>query len=276
MNRKLLSLLVLLFVAVCCFAQEADAQETDIQELDVQEAEPVAYEPEPVVVPASILNNQYYLQSIRLNERAKEAFEEGDYDASAAYAEQAAEYARLSDEYVNMRIAETAFARAHSRYTWAGSVGASTRYPTQYRTATAAYNEAVAARRGEDWNDVFDASNRVLAALAGVKGAGDDAGPAYGALPPKPNQGTATVHDGALPAQYTVRQWVTTGDCFSTIAGWSWVYGDADEWRKLYDANKDKIPKPGNPHLIMPGMILDIPSLRGETRSGMWEPAANY
>ena len=284
MNRKSFILPVLLLIAVCCFAQEADSEETDfqgvdfeatsieIQESDVQEFDTPEAER---VIPASLLNNQYYLQSIRLNEQAKDAFEEGNYDASASYAEQAAEYARLSDEYINMRLAETAFARAHSRYTWAGSVGAATRYPTQYRTAGTAYNEAVAARQGEDWNKVFDSSNRVLAALADVRSPEGEAGSYASALPPKPVQSTTTPVQGALPAQYTVRQWNNTGDCFSTIAGWSWVYGDATEWRRLYDANKFKIPDPNNPHLILPGMILDIPSLHGETRSGMWEPAGN-
>ena len=294
MNKKSFILPILLLIAVCGFAQEEDFGETDfqgidfeataieLQESDVQEPEaqepetqePEAQEPERVI-PASILNNQYYLQSIRYNEQAKEAFEEGDYDASALYAERAAEYARLSDEYVNMRLAETAFARAHSRYTWAGSVGAATRYPSQYRTATAAYNEAVAARQGESWNAVFDSSNRVLAALADVTGPDGEAGSYASALPPKPTQSAPPPVRGTLPAQYTVRQWFNTGDCFSTIAGWDWVYGDATEWRRLYDANKGKIPNPDNPHLILPGMILDIPSLHGETRSGMWEPAGN-
>jgi nucleoid-associated protein YgaU len=44
----------------------------------------------------------------------------------------------------------------------------------------------------------------------------------------------------------------------------------------LYEANKDKIPDPNNPHLIRPGTVLDIPSLHGEVRSGMWDPGADY
>ena len=230
-----------------------------------------AQEDEPEV-PGSILNNQYYLQSVRLNDQAKAAFEEGDYDASASYADQASEYAKRSDEYVSLRLADTVFNRAHSRYTWAGSVGAATRYPAQYRTATAAYNEAVEARKGEDWDVVSDASNRVLAALADVRGPGGETGPSSGTIA----TGTTpreTAAEGTLPAQYTVRRWSDTGDCFSAIAGWSWVYGDPYQWRKLYEANKDKLPNPNNPHLILPGMILDIPSLKGETRSGMYDPA---
>ena len=288
MNKKLLGLLILLCIAAFSFAQgtgfpetvgievemETEVQEEEILEAEAQEADSEDADPEvsyPVEVPDSILNNQYYLESIRLNEQAKIAFEEGDYDASAAYSERAAEYARLSDEYVNMKLAEAAFLRAHSRYTWATSVGAATRYPAQYQAATAAYNEAVAENKAENWIYVFEASNRVLAALADVKGPDGESGAYASALPPRPSQA-----QGTLPAQYTIRQWASTGDCFSTIASWSWVYGDAYKWRELYEANKHKLPNPNNPHLMLPGMILDIPSLQGEKRSGMWDPSAQY
>ncbi|MCL1814577.1 MAG: LysM peptidoglycan-binding domain-containing protein [Treponema sp.] len=287
MNKKILFIPVLIFAALCIFAQEDyedtmilnSPEETEEQwweqpeeysgeqpvwQTEAQPEEPPAEQP---VIPQSILNNQYFIRSVQLNELAKDAFEEGDYDASAAYAEEAAEYARLSDEYVAMRLADSIFTRAHNRYAWAGSVGASTRYPAQYRTATTAYNEAVQAHQAENWDTVSNASSRVIAALADVKGPGGETGPVTGSQPPRPAQGT-------LPAQYTVRRWSDTGDCFSAIAGWSWVYGDPYQWRKLYEANKHKLPNPDNPHLILPGMVLDIPSLRGEVRSGMWDPEA--
>lgn len=275
MNRKFICLLLILCAAISGFAQEESPWEEEFLEEEFplvengDEDAQIVYAPEePVVIPSSILNNQYYLQSIRLNNQAKVAFEEGNYDASALFAEQAAEYARLSDEYVHMRLAENAFAKAHSRYTWAGSVGAANRYPAEYRTATTAYNDAVAARQDENWDTVSAASNRVIIALANVKSATGEAGPSAGVRPQPPQ--------GALPAQYTVRLWTSYGDCFSAIAGWAWVYGNENEWRRLYEANKNKIPDPNNPHLILPGMILDIPSLPGEARSGMWDPAGDY
>lgn len=242
MKKAVFLIPVLVFIAAFSFAQEE--------------------------APPSILNNQFYQQSVSLNEQAKIAFEEGDYDASAAYAEQAAEYAKRSDDYVAMRLSDNTFGKAHSRYTWASSVGAAKRYPSEFQTATSAYYEAVQFRQAEDWDNVADASNRVLAALANVRGPGGETGPAS-----KSGKGTAP---STLPAQYTVRRWVDTGDCFSTIAGWSWVYGDSSQWRKLYEANKSKLPNPNNPNLILPGMIMDIPSIGGETRSGMWDPEAKY
>lgn len=50
---------------------------------------------------------------------------------------------------------------------------------------------------------------------------------------------------------YTVK----SGDCLSAIA--REVYGDASQWKKIYEANKDIIGK--NPNLIYPGQTYTIP-----------------
>jgi len=86
------------------------------------------------------------------------------------------------------------------------------------------------------------------------------------------------VDDGPspLPASYTVRAWSVSQDCFWNIAGRPWVYGNSRQWRTLYNANKAKLPDPNNPNLIEPGIILDIPSLKGEARQGAWDENATY
>ena len=68
-----------------------------------------------------------------------------------------------------------------------------------------------------------------------------------------------------LPAQYVV----TTGDTLWDIAGKPEIYGNPWQWRRIYEANRGKMPQPNNPHLIHPGMILDIPSRAGEIRAGI-------
>jgi hypothetical protein len=55
----------------------------------------------------SLRNNQYFAESLRLSNLARLSFEYGDYDASVNYAEEALRYARLSDEYVALRLKET-------------------------------------------------------------------------------------------------------------------------------------------------------------------------
>ena len=79
-----------------------------------------------------------------------------------------------------------------------------------------------------------------------------------------------------LPAQYTVRTWATTRDCLWNIAGRPWAYNDPNQWRLLYNANRAKMPQADNPDLIEPGMIIDIPSIRGEKREGMWAEGRAY
>jgi nucleoid-associated protein YgaU len=47
---------------------------------------------------------------------------------------------------------------------------------------------------------------------------------------------------------------VVSGDSLSKIA--KRVYGDAQEWRRIYDANRDAIQ---DPDLIHPGQTLRLP-----------------
>jgi nucleoid-associated protein YgaU len=222
-------------------------------------------------IPNSIRNNKYFLESLRLTNLAQQTFDEGDYDASTRYSEDAVRYALLSDEYVllQLKIRETdnAITAARSRLDWAASaaVNAQTRYPGEYGRAQTAYDEARTFRSAEKWDDAIAAAGRVINALAYLTGA-----------PPSQPPPPVTPAPIPLPAQYTVRPWNISKDCFWNISGRPWVYGDPAKWRVLYNANRAKLPQPDNPDLIHPNMILDIPSINGEIRSGMWDPSKNY
>jgi hypothetical protein len=217
------------------------------------------------VIPHSIRNNRYYVESQRLTKLAQESYDYGDYDASTNYAAEALRYALLSDEYVALQLkikaANDAITTARNRLNWAASVGAAGRYPAEYGRAQTAYNEAVSYRSAEGWDEAIDAAHRVINALANVTEA---------APPVAVNEGPV------LPAQYTVRPWAVSKDCLWNIAGRPWAYGDPAQWRLLYNANKSKLSDPNNPDLIHPGMILDIPSVRGEVRQGMWDASRAY
>ena len=52
-----------------------------------------------------------------------------------------------------------------------------------------------------------------------------------------------------------VRMGVAAGDTLPSIS--QKVYGDANQWRRIYDANKDAIGN--NPNLIKVGVKLTIP-----------------
>jgi nucleoid-associated protein YgaU len=61
---------------------------------------------------------------------------------------------------------------------------------------------------------------------------------------------TAPASPADTPQSYTVQ----SGDSLSRIA--RHVYGDANKWHAIYDANRDKIK---NPDLIQPGQVLTLP-----------------
>jgi nucleoid-associated protein YgaU len=63
---------------------------------------------------------------------------------------------------------------------------------------------------------------------------------------------TAPMPEPEPPAQRTYT--VVKGDSLSKIA--KQVYGRANDWRRIYEANRDVIE---NPDLIYPGQILKIP-----------------
>jgi len=201
-------------------------------------------------VPNRIRNNNFFLESIRLTRLAQETFDYGDYDASAGFAEEAIRYAQLSDEYV----AEQLIDEARRILDWADSNNIAARYPNDYNESKSYYEISVLARSNEDWAEAIDAAIKSIEILA-----------AYDAN-----------RTPLLPSQYTVRTWAAVRDCLWNIAGYSWVYGEPRRWRELYEANRSKLPDPNNPDLIEPGMVLDIPSIRGEVRRGMWEPGRNY
>ena len=225
-------------------------------------------------IPTNIRYNRYYLESLSYTNLARLAYEEGDYDTSVRYSEEAIKSANLSDEYVRLRLrmreVDMAIFAAGRRLEYAASVNADTRFPVEYAMAQNYYGDARAYRTAEQWDDAIDAANQVIAILALIDGGGTGAGLAGG-----PGS-TSASSSPVLPSQYTVRLWDNYKDCLWNIAGRPWVYNDPWKWRILYDANKSKMPETDNPDLIKPGMVLDIPSIKGETRQGLWENGVSY
>ena len=211
-----------------------------------------------VEIPTNIRNNRFFLESLRFNNLARLAYDEGNYIASTDYSEEAIRLAILSDEYVLLQLkileCDNAIAAARRRMEFADSVKAFSRYPEEYAIAQAAFGEASTFRTLERWDNAVAAANRVLDPLAHIK----------------------QLSDYSLPSQYEVRTWEFHRDCLWNIAGRPWVYDDPTQWPRLFEANKDRMPDINNPDLIHPGMLLLIPSIDGEVRMGMWEEDREY
>ena len=67
---------------------------------------------------------------------------------------------------------------------------------------------------------------------------------------PAPDTQPPVPEKAAAPRTYTIK----SGDSLSKIA--KQYYGNAQDWQKIYQANKDKIK---NPDLIHPGQTIIIP-----------------
>ncbi|MDR2766828.1 MAG: LysM peptidoglycan-binding domain-containing protein [Treponema sp.] len=209
-------------------------------------------------LPKNLLDNEYYRESVRLTKLAQETYDYGDYDLAREYAEEAQKYARLSDEYIALQLkiaaADDAIETAGQRINWALSVKADRRYPREFAVAAASRDNAVSYRDAEDWDAAILAARQAMEALALVEG----------------------IPGILLPAQYQVRPWAVSRDCFWNIAGRNWAYGDNRLWPHLYDANRTKLTDPNNPDIIHPGITLDIPSIKGEEREGLWDENTEY
>jgi len=198
-----------------------------------------------------LLNNQYMVENRRLLGLAENAYADAKYDDAVKYAQEANKYAQMSDDYVASQIkikdANDAIAAAQGRLDQAKKANAHVKNAAIYGKAEAALADALAFRSKEQWDQAKASALSVITILAQIPGF----------------QG--------LPAQYRVKTWIGTRDCLWNIAAKKEIYGDPWKWTVLYNANKNKLPKPNDPNLVEPGTILDIPSIKGEYRSGMLE-----
>lgn len=201
-------------------------------------------------------NNEYQRQSRSYSMLAQNAYDEGDYDAAAEYAREAEEYARLSAEFIEKMLAranaEQKLLEAQTRLSWAQEHNADRYFPEAVKEASGHIGQAETRFAAEDYPSTEAEAEKALAALAAVREI----------IP--------------LPAQYVVKTWDATRDCLWNIAKNPAVYGDPFMWEKLYEANKRTLKRPANPHLILPGMTVVIPSIRGEYREGTYDPSVDY
>ena len=221
------------------------------------------------------LNNRYLVESIRASNLARIAYADGDYDLSIQCAADAIRAARLSDEWIAKRLkisaADKKISEAQDRLGWADATKARYYFTQEFNNAKAYYNRALLAKTAGDWDDaLYNALYAVHELSAVVAPPREEPSAAAFTTPATPQD------SDKLPARYVVRPWDTFGDCFWNIAARSWVYGNPYRWPLLYKANKEKLPEPGNPNLLEPGIILDIPPLKGEVREGVWDSGVRY
>ncbi|MCL2706172.1 MAG: hypothetical protein FWE72_08200 [Spirochaetaceae bacterium] len=209
-----------------------------------------------VFAQASLHNNQYYRQSVEFARISQQSFDNGEYDEATEYALKSQEYAALSRQYIAEQVlafrARTALNAAKERMALADRLNIKNRDSELYTSASGYYQDANSKFNEKDYENSIADSQMVLELLSEIA----------------PAAATPVAKEGTLAATYKVKLNLQKRDCLWRIAEFDYIYGDPFKWKHIYEANKNTFPQPENPGLIHPGMILKIPSLKGEARSG--------
>ncbi len=204
----------------------------------------------------SYKNNTYQKLADEYTKKAEKAMDAGEYDDAIAYSQEAQKNAELSKAFIArmmaMGEAEDNIKLAKNKIAWAEKIDAPNIYPMAYTAAKENLGYAESAFDAEEWGRANEYAKLSLASLEGV------------------------TEKTPLPAEYIVRPWAETKDCYWNISGRPYVYNNPLLWENLYQANKSKMPKPEDPNLILPGMKMSIPSLTGEYRTGTYDPKKEY
>lgn len=199
-------------------------------------------------------NNEFYRKSLEFTRQSEEAFDNGEYDKSAEYAIEAQKNAALSKQYIEEMTlayrARTSLYTARARIEMADRINLKNREPELYAQVTELYKQAGNKFNAKDYQGSIDDSQKIISLLEEVNIS----------APPRTPAG--------LAKYYEVKLKPGDRDCLWKIAGFDFVYGDSFQWKRLYEHNKNSFPDPNNPNLIVPGQILEIPSIKGEARSG--------
>lgn len=200
-----------------------------------------------------LTNNEYYKKSVEFEKLSQQAFDKGEYDLSAEHAVKSQEYSVLSKQFIAEMVlayrARTALTAAKERMGLADRLNIKGRDSVLYASASELFKAANSKFSAKDYENSIADSLMVIELLKDI---------------------APSAKSGTLPALYEVILNVNRRDCLWRIAEYDFVYGDPMKWKILYEANKDTMPEPDNPSLIVPGQILKIPSIKGETRSGMY------
>ena len=216
----------------------------------------------------NLMDNEYQRAGREYERQAQTAMNDGRYDEAAEFADLAAIEYRKSREYADMMLlkfrAANAINLAQRTITDVSSVKATAdRYAAEIAQAKALLAEARALYDAENWIESRAKAEDSIALLKDIR---------------RVDTPTASVSSSALvlPRYYTVVARPVNTDCYWNIAGMDGVYSDPFQWENLWHANKDAMKDPENPHLIFPGMVIEIPSLKGERREGTYDPDKDY
>lgn len=201
----------------------------------------------------SLKDNPYYIKSLALKNQSREAFDQGEYEKSLELSNESVLYATKSDEWIEMMLnrykANSALTRAQKRLDYAVKVKGDINYLDDMIRSRQLIDRANQLYIEESYIESYSSAIQAYENLLVVK---------YQKNIP------------TLPAAYVVKDIPGNEDCLWKIAEYDFIFGDAHQWELLYEANREILPQIDNPDLILAGLVLEIPSINGEVRSGTW------
>ena len=202
------------------------------------------------------VNNDYRMAQ-RYRELAIEAHADGDY-------KQSIEFAKKSQEHSDKYMAPISYAKAETALKKAKERGYDKSKADIYNEASKSLINADTYLKSEDYSNSLIQSKNVIA-LANSMGIVDLDSVGAGSK--------NAAFTGAFPKYYVVVERTKNTDSLWRIASYDFIYGSGNLWRKIYEANKDKIK---DPNIIRKGQRLTIPSIKGEKREGTYNPNNTY
>ena len=195
-----------------------------------------------------VTESENYRLALQFRQRALIALQNGEYEQSIEFSGEAERYSMLAREQAELIALQFRARGWRNRAADSLAQGrrASSAYEDIVETAGVAFDRGATQFDNEQYEPSIESFGQVVNLLASVT-------------------------DDVLPRFYTVRLIPGNRDTLNKIAGYDFVYGDRRQWRKLYDVNRSKLRQPNNPHLIHPGLVLEIPAIGSEVRSGTWK-----
>jgi hypothetical protein len=154
--------------------QQSAAEKTAVDKLASEAAEKAAAEKATADKLATEAAEKAAAEKAAADKLAAEAAEKAATDKLAAEAA-ADKLAAEAAEAEKAKGAAEALAKAKERMDWANSIQARTKYPQPYNRANTAYNNAVRANTGKNYDNTVTNANQTIAAVAEIEQLNDNA-----------------------------------------------------------------------------------------------------
>ena len=216
----------------------------------------------------NLQENKHQRAGREYEKQAREAMDAGNYDEASTYANLSTEEYRKSREYADaLKLkfrAANAINLAQRTITDVSNVKTTADfYAKEIATAKATLAEARKLFSEENWLESRAKAEEALFLLKDIR-----------RVEAEPKQKATS--SNVLPRYYTVISRPTSTDCYWNISGMNGIYSDPTLWKELWNNNKSSMKDADNPNLIFPGMVIEIPSLKGEKREGNFDPKKTY